>query len=392
MNIIRTTISIAFGVVAMQAAFALELTPRVGLTGKDNQIFPSYVISMAGNSPLASSSQSEGEVVSESPDGIVSVGLVSESSQNVRVEISSGDVIRKSVWEGTVEKDKPYLIRPLIDWNYDYLNRLNQPTVINIEYKAFVDGKQVLSKKAQARVRSINDVAFGYVKNNQFVSLANFFAAYVNENHPWIDTILKEALKTGQVDSFDGYQSGDPQKVTQQVFAIWNVMQKLGFKYSSITTSSGSSPVIYSQYVRFLDQSLKATQANCVDGTILFSSILRKIGIDPFLVLEPSHMYLGYYLDSNHKMPTLLETTAMGIVNLKEFSDDSTVLGALNVIMGADSKDSASAKTFNNAVEIARNRLIANKSNYAQHKLGYMSVDIKEARDSGINPINYVGE
>ena len=37
------------------------------------------------------------------------------------------------------------------------------------------------------------------------------FAAYVNENHPYLDKILKEALATKITDAFDGYQQMIPQ-------------------------------------------------------------------------------------------------------------------------------------------------------------------------------------
>lgn len=383
---------IASIVFAIQSTFALNFSPKVGFTADDNQLFPSYIISNAGNQAITQGTANNVTEISESPDGLIAIELINDASQSVKIEVSAGEMIKTSSWEGQVEKDKAYIIRPLIDWNYNYLNKLNQPTVVNIEYKLYADSKLLASKKAQAKVRTINDVAFGYVKNNQFVSLADYFAAYVNENHPWIDSILQEALKTKQVQSFSGYQSGDPQDVTQQVFAIWNVMQKMGFKYSSITTSSGSSSKIYSQSVRFLDQSLKSNQANCVDGTVLFASILYKIGITPFLVLEPGHMYLSYFLDSKSSIPAFLETTAMGTINVKDFGDDSKVLGAMTVLLGADSQNSASVKSFNMASEVAHKRFFANKPNYQQRNVGYTVISIKGARDKGINPINFISE
>ena len=45
--------------------------------------------------------------------------------------------------------------------------------------------------------------------------------------------------------------------------------------------------VLESRY-RFLEQSIRNTQANCVDGTVLFASVLYKLGISPVLVLERS--------------------------------------------------------------------------------------------------------
>jgi hypothetical protein len=83
-----------------------------------------------------------------------------------------------------------------------------------------------------------------------------------------------------------GYQ-GSEDDVLNQVFAIWNVFQRRGIKYSSITTTSSTSKKVASQYVRTFSDILNAKQANCVEGSILFASVLRKIGMAPFLVLLP---------------------------------------------------------------------------------------------------------
>ena len=78
--------------------------------------------------------------------------------------------------------------------------------------------------------------------------------------------------------SFTGYQSEDADEVLLQVFAVWNVLQRRGIKYSDISKTTPNS-VVTSQTVRFMDESLKSTQANCVDGSVLMASILEKIGI-----------------------------------------------------------------------------------------------------------------
>lgn len=60
------------------------------------------------------------------------------------------------------------------------------------------------------------------------------------------------------------------------------------------------------------DQSITNTQANCVDGSVLFASILRKISIKPFLVTIPGHMYVGFFLSLDKSDFVGLETTVIG--------------------------------------------------------------------------------
>ena len=67
----------------------------------------------------------------------------------------------------------------------------------------------------------------------------------------------------------------------RQVYALWHTLQRRDFKYSSVSNSSLSSNVVYSQRVRTISDALGASQINCVDGSVLFASLLRAINIDP---------------------------------------------------------------------------------------------------------------
>lgn len=93
-------------------------------------------------------------------------------------------------------------------------------------------------------MRSINECPLGYVDDKmKFHDTGEFFAAYVNEEHPQIDKLLREALDTRIVNRFLGYQGNAHQSenVDKQVYALWNVLQKRNFKYSSTTNTSLSS-------------------------------------------------------------------------------------------------------------------------------------------------------
>ena len=58
-----------------------------------------------------------------------------------------------------------------------------------------------------------------------------------------IDHLLREALNTRIVNRFLGYQ-GSPEAVDNQVYALWNVLQKRNFRYSSVSNTSLSSNVV----------------------------------------------------------------------------------------------------------------------------------------------------
>jgi hypothetical protein len=248
----------------------------------------------------------------------------------VRVEISIDGFLKPSVWEGTLKRAHTDEVRifPKGVWDYDALHKVKEQRPVNATFKVTVNGEALPVQTEVCTMKSINDCPFYVLLDEEGEEIEDFsmvFAAYVNENHPWVDGILKEALETGIIDAFTGYQSGDGSKVLEQVFAIWEVLQKRGIKYSDISTTTPSKYVA-SQTVRFLDDSIDATQANCVDGTVLMASILRKIGLNVYLTMVPGHCLLAFDLGKGDDDEILgLETTMLGTKDLGDAGKDIEV-------------------------------------------------------------------
>jgi hypothetical protein len=136
------------------------------------------------------------------------------------------------------------------------------------------------------------------------------FASFVNEDHPWINALLQEAAN-GSVHAFTGYQSGS-QGAMLQAQAIWDALAARGLSYVNVATDSSASPLVSTQYVRFLDQSVRDHGANCVDASVLFASILRKIGLRPVLLFRPGHCFTGFYDAPEGGHLVAFETTFLG--------------------------------------------------------------------------------
>lgn len=199
----------------------------------------------------------------------------------------------------------------------------------------------------------------------------------MNEEHPQIDKLLREALDTRLVNRFLGYQGDTSQSknVDKQVYALWNVLQKRNFKYSSTTNSSLSSNVVYTQRVRTLDDALESSQINCVDGSVLLASLLKAININPILVRIPGHMFVGYYTDKTHTDMNFLETTMIGDVNLDDFFPDEK----LDSTMVGKSQNQMSKLTFEKSKEYANKKYRENEIAYPFGKSElYVSGDRQE--------------
>jgi hypothetical protein len=259
------------------------------------------------------------------------------------------------------------------------------PIDVTMELK--VDGESCGEKTVTATVRTVNDCLFGVAEpgdEERYSDYSWLFAAYVNENHPWVDQTLKEALDTDIVTSFDDYQSGDPEKVLMQVFAIWNVMQRKGLRYSNVVTTAAETESVNSQHVRLFDESVKAAQANCVDGSVLLAAVLRKIGLDPHLVTVPGHMFLAFSLDDETMVG--LETTMMGEADLEKV-DEKRLKSFLKFDV-EEKRNEESWATFEAAIDIGTQALLEASEKFDGDDTDYQLIDIAAARNLGVLPIS----
>ncbi len=186
------------------------------------------------------------------------------------------------------------------------------------------------------------------------------------------------------IPSWSGYQGSEDQ-VLSQVFTLWYHFQKKGFKYSDITTQSGSDERSAGQVIRFVKDALQTSQANCIDGTVLFASFLYKVGIDVSIVLVPGHAYLAFSLNSDGSKMFALETTLMGDLNIEHGSAQDDLYNSMN---GLETSVQKSWSSFLGAV----NEGSANYHNKAKPEIlagnpQFMEINIKEARRQKIRPI-----
>jgi len=340
----------------------------------DNELYPSYVLAVSGLRMAELPSEYIGD-----PTGIAEVWIVS-SVPNAKVHVE----IKVEGWAGPSELDavlpiagKRYRLAPYLRYNFRLLAETNQSYPAQVDYSVKINEIDLGREMLSIRIRSVNDVPFYTEKgiDGEPGDYKFLFAGFVNESHPYIQTLLQEALKGKAVDSFMGYQT-DPVGVSRQALAIWNALQRRRVRYSNIATPSASSPsgTVYSQAVRFVDETIDSQQANCVDGSVLFASALYKIGIHPILVLKPEHMFVGYWLDEGHSSYEFLETTIVGSGRQpRSLSESATQF--VEAVQYAN-------KVFNEEVQPAIN----------QNKIGYLMIDIAEARKVGINAIPRPGK
>lgn len=334
---------------------------------KDNSIYPSAVLALAGydeNNEVDVQNSKRNQSIRVLKN-YVSIYLVpKDDNTKIEVEVKESEYWYASKAVFTCDKaDYRYIYKPVINWKYDVLRKLNQPTPVNMVVQLTVNGEDAGERSKTLNLRSINECVFAMRDGERLIDFNMLFAAYVNEDHPLIQQILKEGLETGIIKSYKGYQGGKEMNVYAQVLSIWNALETRGIHYSNLIESSQSSPVYFSQRVRTIEEALTYSQANCVDGTVLFASLLKAIGIDPVLVRVPGHMFLGFYVNRKHTKMEFLETTLLG-------TQETGLKEELTQFLGVESYDS-----FLKAIEKGKER-------YEQYKdsATFKMIDIKEVR------------
>lgn len=371
----------------------------------DHQLFPSLIIATASVRPIE-----EDDEEAEQPDpyllgerfGLVGVSIKAPAANaKLKVTLKENDLMAASSWSGELpEAEKDYFIAPKVNYKFDRLRQVTQQVPMNVTFAIEVDGESAGEKAETLQVRSINDCPFGVNNSEETLNDENFiagsaalgwmFAAYVNENHPMLDKILQEALELKIVSAFRVTTHAHDETL-KQVFAVWSALQKRGIQYSSTTTTPGGSESVQSQYVRFVDQSLTHTQANCVDGSVLFASVLRKISIEPFLVTVPGHMYVGFYLGAGKSEFVGVETTVIGLPDVADEKkpDEPAALGLVREKLEQKVRDGRNWKTFAKAVQVGTEDLAKNREKINAGDPNYQWIDLAEARADGIMPLSY---
>lgn len=217
--LIRTLVSssIALSLAAVSRAVEVEWTPEANM---DHQLFPSLLIATATARP-----DDDDEKRAEDPYligdeyGLVGVSIKpSAAHAKVKVTLKENELMSAATWSGELpEAGKDYFIAPKVDYKFDRLRKMTQQVPLNVAFVVELDGKSAGEKSETLQVRSINDCPYGVTNDEETLDDENFtagtaelgwmFAAYVNENHPFIDKILQEALATKIVNAFLHYQA-----------------------------------------------------------------------------------------------------------------------------------------------------------------------------------------
>lgn len=151
-----------------------------------------------------------------------------------------------------------------------------------------------------------------------WLDMTRYLGAFVTPNAPSLMKFLRTAANYHPAKRLVGYQ-GSEAEVTQQVKALFDALKSdAHIVYVNSVIDFNPDKGAATQRVRLPRESLSDGQANCIDGTVLFASLLEAASLNPAIVLIPGHAFLAWETWENSNKWRFLETTMIGTSTFEE--------------------------------------------------------------------------
>jgi hypothetical protein len=153
-----------------------------------------------------------------------------------------------------------------------------------------------------------------------------YLGAFVTPNHPRIQSFLRTAAEHHSARQL----SGAPEDATAHAAAIYAALQKVtDMVYVNATLAFNPMQGSIGQRVRLPHECLEEKQANCLDGVLLFASLLEAAGQEAAIVLLPNHAVVGWRTGKGAEEWSYLETTMVRTHDFFEAQTEGTELAQL---------------------------------------------------------------
>lgn len=145
--------------------------------------------------------------------------------------------------------------------------------------------------------------------------LSDFVGAWVTPNERSIIQLLRQAANYAPGKQLVGYQgSGSFERraalVRNQVRAIFDALKThTGITYINAPLSIGPTSHEIRQRINLPRDSIAYRQANCIDGAVLYASLLERAAVNAAIVIVAGHAFVGWETWRGNGAFEFLETT-----------------------------------------------------------------------------------
>lgn len=239
-----------------------------------------------------------------------------------------------------------------------------------------ISGKIKFTVQKEAEILFNNEYLIEVLAFDQWQGISilpETISSFITPNNPNISRIISRASEilnkwTGNP-SLDEYQSRNPDRVKKQMAAIYEAIRELEIVYCPPPASFEES----GQRIRMIDTMLNQKLGTCLDLSLLYSSCLEAIGINPLFIVIKGHAFAGAWL---------IDDTFPDSIN-----DDFSLLtkriaDGINEVLLVETTcmNSGNSIAFDDAVKAGNYHLVKSED-------FILFVDIKRSRFAGIRPL-----
>ena len=165
--------------------------------------------------------------------------------------------------------------------------------------------------------RNSAPIAIEDPSTKKWIDMTRYLGAFVTPNAAAVMEFLPAVVARHPDKRLVGYQI-DETEVALQVQAVFEALKQSGTKYVNSVIEFTPEPGSANQRVRLPRESLHNTNANCIDGTVLFASLLEAISLHPAIVIIPGHAFVAWETFRDSGAWRYLETT---MISTHSFAD-----------------------------------------------------------------------
>lgn len=195
--------------------------------------------------------------------------------------------------------------------------------------------------------------------------LPELLVAFAQPNSKAVAAILHRAsqlLHAQYGESLGGYQAPDRQAVARQIAALYTAIAEQAIYYSNPPASFTGQ----GQKIRLPERLLEEKLGTCLDLAMLLVSCLEQVGLNPLVLLEEGHAWVGCWLH-NSNFPTATvddrqqvrkRLTAGELVAIEAtcLTPQSHASFATALKLGAEKLDDGRVQRFELAIDVPRTR------------------------------------
>jgi len=198
-----------------------------------------------------------------------------------------------------------------------------RPATLRITVRQFGRGNELLlhDQTYPIKLHAYDTALLGIrTPDGDIVDLTDHLCAFVTPHAPEIEELLRKAVEYHPDHHIVGYQGAASVEqarhiAREQVRAIYSALKRdAGLAYVNSPLNFGKQEGQITQRVRLPVTSLHEdkSRANCIDGTVLYASLLELANFDPLIVIVPAHSFIGWRIWRGLPQYDFLETTMTG--------------------------------------------------------------------------------